>query len=70
MYQKMIEKILKKIGRAHMDPRHIEAYMRLEHEVLDGLSREQFEVSVQISSCCVQAEGHVKAEELAKSYAL
>jgi hypothetical protein len=70
MYQKMIKEILKKIGREYMDPRHIEAYMRLEHGCLDGLSREQFENSVRISSSCVQAEGTRKAEELAESYGL
>jgi len=70
MYQKLIKEILKEIGRAYMDPRHIEAYMRLEHATLDGLSREQFGRSVRISSCCVQTEGTRKAEELAESYGL
>lgn len=70
MYQKMIKEILKKIDRAYMDPRHVEAYMRLEWGTLDSLPRIRFEKEVQLASCCVQADGHIKAEELARSYGL
>lgn len=70
MYRKAIERILKLIGRDYVDPRHVEAYMRLEHKTLDELSIAEFRHEVELASCCVQADGHVKAEELAKSYGL
>ena len=70
MYQRMIREILGKIGRDEIDPRHIEAYMRLEHRTLDGLSAPQFEREVVISAECVGAAGPVEAEACAASFGL
>lgn len=56
------------IGR--YDPRHIEAYMRLEHSTLDGLSPKQFASEIEIGMACVDADGLDNAERLAKSYGL
>jgi len=70
MYQKMIKEILKRLDRGYMDPRHVEAYMRLLHGTLDGISQEQLDRSARLCSSCVQAEGIRKAEELAQSYGL
>ncbi len=52
------------------DPRHIEAYMRLEHGVLDGLSPARFRAEVAIGMRCVDAGGTVNAEKLAQSCGL
>ena len=52
------------------DPRHIEAYIRLAHSTLDGLSREQFRKEVEIGKACYHAAGHADAERCAKSFGL
>lgn len=52
------------------DPRHIEAYMRLEHSTLDGLTRERFVAEAQIAMQCVSIEGRATAERLAHSFGL
>jgi hypothetical protein len=70
MYQQMILEILAEMGRAEIDPRHIEAYMRLEHPTLDGLSAPQFEREVAISVECVDAAGPSEAEACAASFGL
>lgn len=52
------------------DPRHVEAYMRLGHPTLNGLSPEQFAAEVRVSVRCIAAEGREVAEELAASFGL
>ena len=52
------------------DPRHVEAYMRIEHGTLDHLSPAQFARDVAIAVACVVAEGTDDAEALAESYGL
>jgi len=54
------------IGR--YDPRHIEAYMRLEHSTLDGLAAWQFDQEVATAAACIDAGGTNEAEALAESY--
>lgn len=56
------------IGAA--DPRHVEAYMRLEHRTLDGLSKSQFKREVEIGVACVREGGVVEAEACAASFGL
>jgi len=71
MYQEMIRAELSKSGFiGKYDPRHIEAYMRLEHSTLDGLSASQFKAEVEIGRQCVDAEGAAIAETLAVSFEL
>jgi hypothetical protein len=60
--------LIRSLQPAH-DPRHIEAYMRLEHPTLDGLSRSEFGHEAYLAACCVDADPEA-AEELAQSYAL
>lgn len=50
------------------DPRHVEAYIRLEHGTLDALSREQFSREVRISCACIDTAGIKAAEDLALSF--
>lgn len=62
--------VIKKISGNGYDPRHIEAYMRLEHSTLDGLSRTQFAHEVRIGMDCVDEDGVENAERCAKSFGL
>ncbi len=54
-------------GNAVYDPRHVEAFMRLECGTLDGLSRERFEVECRIAADCARTDLDT-AERLALSY--
>jgi hypothetical protein len=67
MYRSLIKKFLS--GRDH-DPRHIEAWMRLEHSTLDGLSFTQFKQDVEIAIDCIKGAGFAASESLAASYEL
>lgn len=60
---------IKQICPLH-NARHIEAYMRLEHSTLDGLSKHQFSEEVQISATCVREAGPLAADRLAQSFGL
>lgn len=51
-------------------PRLIEAYMRLEHPTLDGLSGQQFNDEVTIAIECIKEEGLEIAEQVAGSFGL
>lgn len=66
------DEIVKDLGMyaAQYDPRHIEAYMRLERGTLDGLSRQSWEIELEQARLCIDAGGANQAEELAKSYGL
>ena len=71
MYQQMIREILAKQGHVgQYDARHVEAFMRLEHSTLDGLSRAQFAAEVKIAHACIDKCGRDGAESLARSYGL
>jgi hypothetical protein len=52
------------------DPRLIEAYMRLEHSTLDGLSPYEFENEARIAALCIEHGGRAQAERLAVSMGL
>lgn len=69
-YTTAINAILCKIGAIGYDPRHVEAYMRLEHSTLDGLSAGQFAREVRISLECIDYAGKKSAESLAVSFGL
>lgn len=69
-YQNKVREELASQGRIGIDPRHIEAYMRLEHSTLDGLSRSQFSAEVSIGIACVDADGEENAERCAQSFGL
>lgn len=70
-YQEEIRARLAETGHVgKYDPRHVEAYMRLEHGTLDGLSARQFNAEVEVSRQCIDAGGSADAESLALSYGL
>jgi hypothetical protein len=52
------------------DPAHVEAWMRLEHPTLDGLSPERFAGEVRVAVDCIQAAGDEECDALARSYGL
>ena len=67
-YQQRIAEHLATAGHiGQYDPRHIEAYMRLEHSTLDGLSPSQFAHEVAVSANCVEAGGIDAAERNART---
>lgn len=70
-YQTLISSILRSMGRANVDPRHVEAYMRLEQPsgTLDHLSRHQFARIVPVIVEAIDADLQA-AEQLADSYGL
>jgi len=69
MYQQMIITVLQGLD-LEADPRHVEAWMRLERGNLDGLSRGRFRLEVELSVACIQQAGLVESEELAESFGL
>lgn len=69
MYKKHIEQRLKAL-KLEADPRHVEAYMRVEHHTLDNLSPVQFTKEIKIAVACIKEDGIANAEALAKSYGL
>lgn len=70
MYQEMIKNELAEIGRTEIDPRHIEAFMRLEYKCLDGLSSSKFRKELLVSVRCCDVLGSGESEKLAKSLGL
>lgn len=71
LYSEAIREITAKLGYiGQYDPRHIEAYMRLVHSTLDGLTHKQFVEEVKVSIECIDIEGESVAESLAVSYNL
>ena len=68
-YYNYIRLTLENIGR-EADPRHIEAYMRLQYSTLDHLSTKQFFMEVLTSLECIKVDGKENAENLAQSFAL
>lgn len=72
MYQTMIREALAAMGRiGAADPRHVEAWMRLEHGCLDGLgSLARFRSEVRTALACVDAGPLADSEDLARSFGL
>lgn len=71
MYQQMIREALARTGCVGAaDPRHVEAWMRLEHGCLDGLSRQQVTEEVTIALQCIAGGPTADSEALAASMGL
>lgn len=64
-YQHLVAEIV-----PDLDPRHVEAFMRLEHPTLDHLSRDRFAGEARIAALCVREVGTDEAEALAASFGL
>lgn len=63
------ERIAEIVGPS-VDPRHVEAWMRIEHGTLDQLSASAFVCDVMVAMRCISAAGVEQSEELARSYGL
>lgn len=50
------------------DPRHVEAFMRVEFGTLDHLTPSRFRREVQIAVACIDECGEDMAEDVARSY--
>lgn len=70
-YERIIREILAETGHlGQYDPRHIEAYMRVQYGTLDHLTREQFRDDMAIARECVDLDGVRNAEDAAISYGM
>lgn len=56
------------LGRIGAEPRHVEAWMRLEHSTLDGLSAAQFRTEVKMALACMDEAGRDISEDTARSF--
>lgn len=70
VYTDAIIERLVRMGRKEVDPRHVEAYMRLEHPTLDGLDRRQFTEEVKTAVACVDYSTPEENESCAQSFGL
>jgi len=69
MYQKIIMKALEELRCLEFEARLVEAWMRLEHRYLDGLSPAQFKQDARVGLAAARADPR-RSEELAQSFGL
>lgn len=69
-YQTRMKEIAAGLNHSNTDPRHIEAWIRLDRDCLDSLSAGQFTRQVKIALLCIVATGKDQSETLAASYGL
>jgi hypothetical protein len=70
VFRSLILEDAAKLGRADVDPRHVEAYMRLERGPLDQLSRTEFLNEVIVAIHCLDTAGPHAAHQWADSVGL
>ena len=69
-YENVIIKTLAAISITGFDPRHIEAWMRLEYGTLDHISGNRWNSEVKMAIDCIREAGIDRSESLAHSYGL
>lgn len=69
-YQETIKRRLLTLRRTEVDPRHVEAWMRVAHPTLDGLSSVQFDYEVLIAVGCLDAWPPKDNDRLAETFGL
>jgi len=69
-YADTIMKVAKRLGRPAVNPRWVEAFMRLEYPSLNSVSPESFDREVKIGISCIDFVGPEKAERCAQSIGL
>lgn len=69
MYKEIIKRLLEQ-QESDVDPRHVEAWMRLQHGTLDSLGPSEMESEVEIAALCIDHGGVDSSEELAQSFGL
>lgn len=70
LYSDTIRTTLAELGFIGTNPNWVEAWMRLEHPTLDGLSRSQFKSEVKIAVECIHAASDADSINLARSYGM
>ena len=71
MYQQAIRERLASSGYVgQYDPRHVEAWMRIEHGTLDHLSLSAFNSEITLCRSLIDEAGFDDSESLALSYGL
>lgn len=65
MYQQRISELA-----PGFDPRHVEAFIRVKHSTLDGLSQSEFRHEVKVAQGCIEMGGVAMAERVARSFGL
>ena len=68
--QQQIREHLARAGRIGVDPRHVEAWMRIEHPTLDALSPAEFRAEALAAADCTTDAGPTPSEALAASLGL
>jgi len=70
-YDRQVRETLARLGLiGKYAPNQIEAFMRVEHPTLDGLSRDQFTGEVALACECIATIGPDEAEKVAESMGL
>lgn len=69
MYTQLISEVLRPIAPA-INPRHVEAYIRLIYPTLNDLSSKDLEAVVSGAVLDIEIEGTETAEKLAQSFGL
>ncbi len=70
-YERVILDIMVETGHAgQYDPRHIEAFIRIELGTLDHLTRQEFRYQIAIARECVDIGGIRNAEDCAISFGM
>ena len=69
LYQPIIKKLLRSLGRDDIDPRHVEGFLRLEFKTLDSLSKSDIKRSMKSIILAIDSDPK-SSEDLAKSYGL
>jgi hypothetical protein len=70
VYRDLIREVLAKNGKIGTNPAHVEAWMRVQHSTLDGLSFREFTDEVMLAAACIAASTNETNERLAKSMRL
>jgi hypothetical protein len=70
MYRNTIRETAARLGRIGTNPRHVEAWMRVEHGTLDWMDPERFSTEVEIALACLDRAGDDRSEALARSFGL
>lgn len=70
-YAQLISETLARIGLVgRYDPAEVEAWMRVEHSTLDGLSAAAFQQEVAVAVGCIDAASRATTLDLCASYGL
>jgi len=69
-YRDLIVAALERQSLGNLDPRHVEAWIRVEHPTLFALDDEQFEREVAIAAACAIEQPTATSEALARTYGL